>query len=167
MNCRFKMWNFFKKFDNLSTLFLIFCKDISSSITVDLRICNTLTKLLTLYAFSSIKNSVAFVSHYPKSPKESVILYDELSYTCSSALSLIVFSAYFVNDIITHKKAIGPNSGQTYVILCNFINCVLIYLNYWESMNVEIFKFSIFNYRDDEILKKSRWFFVFFEKMSM
>ena len=43
--------------------------------------------LLTRYATSFVGNVVALVSQKPKSPKGSVIWYDELLYTCNEIIS--------------------------------------------------------------------------------
>ena len=43
--------------------------------------------LLTRYATSFVGEVVAFVAHYPKSPKDSFIWYGELLYTCNEIIS--------------------------------------------------------------------------------
>ena len=49
----------------------------------------------------------AFVSQYPKSPKGSVIWYNELLYTCNEIISEFECFIYFMDEIVIRKNKYG------------------------------------------------------------
>ena len=71
----------------LFPLLIIMFIDNSSSRIVDWHMSNNCNILLTRYIASFVGKVVAFVSHYPKSPRGNVIWYGELLYTCNKKIS--------------------------------------------------------------------------------
>ena len=59
---------------------------------------------MTRYATSFVGKVVAFVSQYPKSPRDSVIWYGELLYTCNEILSEFECFMYFMDEIVIQKN---------------------------------------------------------------
>ena len=69
---------------------------------------------------------VVFVSQYPRSPKDNVIWYGELLFTCREIISEFECFLYFRDEIVTRKNLwIGLNSRSDMTRCCLF--CCLAY----------------------------------------
>ena len=82
---------------------------------------------LTRNATSFVDEVVALVSQYPKSPKDSVIWYGELLYTCNEIISEFKCFIFFMDEIVILKNVcIGLNSRSDIKK-----SCLFWFLVYW------------------------------------